>query len=94
MKIRITSNPITMYGDFSRGQIIDDTKYPKAFLMHLVHEAGAAELVELKIDPPLQTKIDPPTEKKSVAPILSQSLPQDKVSQKPTRGRPRKQPQQ
>lgn len=57
MKIRIISNPITPYGDFSRGQIIGTDKYPEAFLRHLVDGARAAEYIEAKIvQPVVETK--------------------------------------
>ena len=46
MKIKIISNPITPYGDFSRGQELTDQKYPTAFLIHLVEQAGAAEYMD------------------------------------------------
>jgi len=52
MKIKITSNPITPYGDFTKGQILTDEQYPVAFLNHLVDDAGAAERLDY------ETKID------------------------------------
>lgn len=62
MKIKITSNPITTYGEFSRGQIISDEQYPTAFLNHLVDECGAAERLiehETKIDKDYEAKKKP-----------------------------------
>lgn len=59
MKIKITANPITTYGDFSRGQIISDEHYPTAFLNHLVDDCGAAERLleyETKIDEEYEAK--------------------------------------
>jgi len=54
MRIKIISNPITPYGDFSRGQELTDQKYPTAFLIHLVEQAGAAEYMDKEA---YQTKI-------------------------------------
>ncbi len=59
MKIKIIANPITCFGDFSRGQIIDDNKYPVSFLNHLVDECGAAERLqeyETKVDKNYEAK--------------------------------------
>jgi len=59
MKIKITANPITTYGDFSRGQIITDEHYPLAFLNHLVDDCGAAERLleyETKVDEKYEAK--------------------------------------
>ena len=48
------------FGEFTNGQIIDDNKYPKDFLLHLVYEAGAGEIIE----EPIQTKVIPVLETK------------------------------
>lgn len=59
MKVKITCNPITPYGSFSTGQIIDDKQYPESFLKHLVDEAGAGVYVEeyeTKVEAPVETK--------------------------------------
>lgn len=46
MRVKVTANPITPFGSFSRGDILDSKKYPESFLHHLVYEAGAAELLD------------------------------------------------
>lgn len=70
MKIKILGNPITMFGEFSNGQIIDDQKYPKDFLLHLVYEAGAGEVIEeviqTKVVPVVETKVETVEETKIV----------------------------
>jgi len=76
MKIKIIANPITPYGDFSRGDIISDKHYPISFLNHLVDECGAAERMidyETKVD----IKYEP--KKNSQSTQLSQPV---KVSKK------------
>ena len=93
MKIKITSNPITPHGSFSRGNILSTEKnesfngqaYSAAFLNHLVDAAGAAERLEY------ETKVDQDFEQKK-KPLSSQSLPPDKASPKKTRGPYKKKP--
>ena len=46
MKIKITGMAFTPLGVFDKGQILTDEKYDKAFLTHLVKDAGAAEWIE------------------------------------------------
>jgi len=75
MKIRIISNPITPFGDFSVGDVLDDTKYPIKFLNHLVDDCNAAERLDYS------TKVDEDYEAKK-KPLSSQSLPPVKVSRK------------
>ena len=65
MKVRIISNPITPYGSFDKGQILETPKFPEAFLIHLVEDANAAEYIEAKIiDPVIENKISPSIKKK------------------------------
>ena len=61
MKIRIKSNPITPYGSFSVNDELDDLKYPTEFLLHLVNDCGAADLIdyETKIDNEFEAKKKP-----------------------------------
>jgi len=80
MRIKIISNPITPYGDFSRGQELTDEKYPTAFLIHLVEQAGAAEYMDKEA---YLNKIDDVVEIKKKAPS-SPSLPPAKASGKKT----------
>ena len=80
MKIKITSNPVTPYGEFSRGDILTDDKYPIAFLKHLVDEAGAAERIDY------DTKVDEKVEVKKKPQSLPSSQP-DKALPKKTRKR-------
>jgi len=82
MKIKITANPITMYGTFQRGQVITDKEYPIAFLNHLVHEAGAAVQLDY------ETKTTEVVVKKK--PLSTQSLPQAKALPKKTRAKRKK----
>ena len=56
MKVNVISNPITPYGNFTRGQILDSKNFPESFLHHLV-EAGAAEYI--KVDSPEEYKKKP-----------------------------------
>lgn len=75
----------TPQGLFEKGMVLTTDKYTKEFLNHLVTACDAADVIDY------ETKIDMEyeTEKK---PLSSQSLEQGKVSQKKTRGRPRKNP--
>lgn len=78
MKIRILEPAFSPYGDLEVGQILTDNKYPVAFLLHLVNDAGAAEFIEY------ETKVDEvyePVKK----PQSSPSLQQAKASRKRTR---------
>lgn len=82
MKVRIKGNPITPYGNLNHNQIISDTEklsngrtYPTSFLLHLVNDANAADLLEY------ETKVDPEPVKKSPQPLPS--LEPGKASQKP-----------
>ena len=77
MKVKIKGNPITPYGSFDHGQILDDLKYPTEFLLHLVNEAGAADLIDY------ETKIDHDFIAKK-KPQSSQSLQQGKALRKKT----------
>lgn len=65
MRILITSNPITPYGEFVRGDILNSDTFPTAFLTHLVEEANAAEWLDR------ETKIDDEYEAKKKAPIYT-----------------------
>jgi len=78
MKIKIISNPITPYGSFDKGQILTDQKYPTAFLIHLVEQAGAAEYMDKEA---YLNKIDDVVEIKKKAPS-SPSLQPAKASRK------------
>jgi len=80
MKIKIISNPITPYGSFDTGKILTDQKYPAAFLIHLVEQAGAAEYMDKEA---YLNKVDDAVEIKKKAPS-SPSLPQVKASGKKT----------
>jgi len=80
MKVRIKGNPITQFGSFSHGQVIDDLKYPTEFLLHLVNEAGAADLIDY------ETKIDNNVQVKKKVESSPSSQPA-KASPKPTASR-------
>lgn len=77
MRILITSNPITAYGEFTRGDILNSKTFPVAFLAHLVDEAGAAEYIDR------ETKVDDEYEAKKKT-QSSPSLPQAKALPKKT----------
>lgn len=79
MKIKITSNPITPYGSFDKGQILTDQKYAPAFLAHLV-DANAAEYMDKEA---YLTKVVEVEAVKKTTPS-SPSLPQAKASRKKT----------
>ncbi len=52
MRIRMKTNPITPYGSFGVGDVLNDDSYPKEFLEHLVNDCNAAEFLDY------ETKID------------------------------------
>lgn len=50
MKIRMVSQAFTQLGAFERGQkLTSGGKFSEAFLLHLVNDCGAAEIIEAKI---------------------------------------------
>lgn len=75
MKVRIKGNPITPHGSFSHGQVIDDLKYPTEFLLHLVNDAGAADLIDY------ETKIDND--------FVAKKKPQSSLSSQPDKASPK-----
>lgn len=89
MKIKVTANPITMYGSFSRGQILTDEKFPTAFLIHLVDEAGAAEYIDKNA---YLTKVNDEVEIKKKAPSSPSSQPAKVSKKKTSKKRGKKQP--
>ena len=89
MKVKILGNTITSRGECRKGQVITSKEHPIRLLNHLVDEAHAAERLDY------ETKVEVVPEKKPLTPTTeaSQSLPQDQVSTKKQRGRPRINPQ-
>lgn len=85
MKIKITANPITAYGSFSRGDILSDDKYPVEFLNHLVNDCGAA----IRLD--YETKVVTDYEPKKTNQSIQSSEPDKALKGKTRRGRPKKQ---
>ena len=83
MKIKMISMAMTPNGIFEKDMILTDARYPVAFLNHLVNDCNAAEVIDY------ETKIDDKYEVKKNPQSLPLSQP-DKVSQKKTRGRPKK----
>lgn len=93
MRIRVITNPITTYGSFAVGDILNDQNYPCEFLHHLVDDCGAAEYLEY------ETKVDmeyEPVKKprslqsseqgKASEPKISKLQRKRKLSQSTTRG--------
>lgn len=75
MKVRITGSPITMYGNFSSGQILESPRYPAHFLTHLVNDCKIATVIDYndKMDHVFETKNDQvydPVKKNQSSPLL------------------------
>ncbi len=66
MKIKMKSMAFTQSGMFDKGQVLTDKQYSKEFMLHLVNEANAAEIIEYdtKIMPKVENKIVQPSETK------------------------------
>lgn len=60
LKIRITSQCFTTMGAFDPNDELSEPKYSRAFLLHLVNEAKAGEIIsddyETKIEEPAEVK--------------------------------------
>lgn len=59
MKVKITGSPITMYGNFSPGQVLSSPRYPIGFLMHLVNDCHVAtDETKIEIEAEQQNKMN------------------------------------
>lgn len=66
MKIRIKSMVFTQKGVFNPGDELTDNDFSKEFMLHLVNEANAADMLEYetKIEQITETKVKPRKKKK------------------------------
>jgi hypothetical protein len=66
MQIKMKSMAFTQQGMFDKGQVLTDKQYSKAFLLHLVNDANAADMFEYetKIEQPVETKVEQPIKQK------------------------------
>lgn len=68
MRIRIKSMVFTQKGVFNPGDELTEKDFSKEFMLHLVNEANAADMLEYetKVEQPVETKVEPKKKKKKV----------------------------
>lgn len=78
LKIQMTNTVISQYGYLEEGKVLNDKDFSKAFLIHLVHDAKAAKVIEDISD----NVAKGPDVTKIVEPDLEKTVKKGKVKKK------------